>query len=368
MSRQKNRLCTKIQARLDKTVSRNKKLKNALLLVHSEKNNIHWKFAAGTSGPKHKPIDADNPYHIASIGKTFTSVLIARLCERGKISFDDPVSKYLPADMLSGLFVYRGTDYAGKVLVRHLLNHTSGIGDYYEGKPLQGKPIKQLLVEGPGRFWTPDETIAYTRDNQKPVAAPGQKFHYSDTGYNLLGKLIENITGKALHENLHDEILTPLGMDNSCLLFYSEPKEKPSLPLAETYIGGHEVSTYKSISLDWAGGGIVSTTEDLLRFHKALVTHQLIKKETLAQCLNDTGRFSYGMDYGYGILCLNVGTMTLVLPKSFYMWGNFGSIASYMFYNPVYDTYIIGTFNHTAWVVRQVFFIIDIMRKVRRIG
>ncbi|MFZ5642919.1 MAG: serine hydrolase domain-containing protein [Bacillota bacterium] len=351
-----------IQKKLNNMVLKSKKLRHALLLVHSDKHGFHWKFASGVTGKEQKPINKDNPYHIASIGKTFNSVIIARLYERGKISYDDPISRHIPPEMLENLFVYRNKDYSGEVQVRHLLNHTSGIADYYEDKPVSGKPVRELLVEEPDRFWTPDDTINYTRQNLKAFAAPGERFHYSDTGYNLLGKIIEEISGRPYHENLHGEIFDPLGMVNSYFLYYSEPREKSPWTIPDTLFGKMEVSAFKGSSASWAGGGAVSSTEDLLLFLKALVSNTLIKKETLEICKNDTGKFGFGMDYGYGILKLNISKMTFVLSRNLNLWGNFGSTATYMFYNPFYDIYIIGAFNHTGYVVRQVFFLIEIIR------
>ena len=261
---------------------------------------------------------------------------------------------------------FRGKDHSGEVLVRHLLNHTSGIADYYEDRPISGKPIKKLIIEEPDRFWKPEDTIDFTRRNQKAVSAPGKKFHYSDTGYNLLGKIIENITEKHFHENLHDEIFNPLGMDDSCLFHFSVPKNKSPHKIADIFIGDHEVSAYRSVTIDWAGGGVVSTTEDLLRFHSALVKNVLIKRETFDLCGNDFGKFGPGMYYGYGILFLDIGRMTFILPKKLNMWGNFGSIGAYMFYNPAYDVYIIGSFNHSAYVRKQVFFLIDVIRMLSK--
>jgi len=360
-----NLVYEKIKSKLEKIIRR-KYLKHVLLLVHSDRLKIHWKFACGITGVKGDQINADNPYHIASIGKTFTSMLIAKLFEKGMINYDDPISKFMSSEILEGLFAYRGIDYSKEVLVRHLLNHTSGIADYYEDKPVKGKTIKELLVEDPERFWKPDDTISYSRDNQRVHSIPGKNFHYSDTGYNLLGKIIEKITDKTLQENLHTEIFDPLGMVNSYLLFYSKPKEESPYQIAETFVGNHEVSTFKSISIDWAGGGIVSTMEDLLLFQKALVNNTLIKKETFEICSKDLEQFGFGMDYGYGLLFLNVGKMTFILPKTLNMWGNFGSIGAYMFYNPTYDVYVIGSFNHSYYRVKQVIFVIDVIRKISK--
>jgi CubicO group peptidase (beta-lactamase class C family) len=156
-------------------------------------------------------------------------------------------------------------------------------------------------------------------------------------------------------------------MVDSYFMFYSEPEVRSGLSIADVYLGEHEVSGFKSLSIDWAGGGIVSTTEDLLRFHRALVRNALIKEETLALCMEDTGRFGFGMEYGYGILLLNVGKLTLFMTRELNMWGNFGSIGSYMFYNPVEDVHIIGTFNHSDYVSKQVVFIIKVIREMSRL-
>jgi len=153
-------------------------------------------------------------------------------------------------------------------------------------------------------------------------------------------------------------------MINSHLLHYSEPAEKNSIPILDVFLDKHEVSGFKSIRVDWAGGGIVSTTEDLLLFHKALVNNTLINKETFDLCMKDAGRF--GMDYRYGILSFNIGKMTIVQPKELNMWRNFGSIGACMFYNPAYDVYIIGSFSHSYYIRKQVRFIINIIRKLSK--
>ena len=178
--------------------------------------------------------------------------------------------------------------------------------------------------------------------------------------------MIENISGRPLHENLHAEIFEPVGMNHTYVPFYSEPKEKSPYRMADVFLGKQEISGYKSISVDWAGGGIVSTTEDLLLFHQALVKNALIKRATFELCARDARKFSHGMDYGYGILFLNIRKMTFLLPKTLNMWGNFGSIGAYMFYNPTFDVHLIGTFNHSDYAVKQVFFMIDLIRKVSR--
>lgn len=355
----------KIQTLLQKTVDKNKDLHHAVLLLHSDKRDIHWKFACSTKGEQ-KQITQDHTFHIASIGKTITSALIAKLHEEGKIAYNDPIKKYLPADILNNLHVYKSKDYSDQILVRHLLNHKSGIADYFEEQPKEGKRILELAVIEPDRFWTPTETIQWAKDNLCAHFPPGEGFHYSDTGYQLLGLIIEKITGKPMHESLHQYIFEPLNMRHSYQLFYSEPMEKSPYPLAEVYLDEDEVSTFRSVSIDWAGGGIVSTTEDLLLFHRALVNNTLIKEETFNKW-KDWAKFSPGIGYGYGLVNLKFNEMFFLLSKKLHMWGNWGSTSTFMFYNPFYDVYLIGAFNQANFVRKQVRFMVKVVNTLKKL-
>ena len=335
------------------------------VVFYSDRLNIHWKFAVGTVGKEQKPITEDHTFHIASIVKTITSALIGKLYEEGKISYDDPIKKFLSDDILKDLHVYKGKSYSDEILVRHLLNRTSGIADYFEEQPKEGKSIIELVIDEPDRFWTPVDTIQWAKDNLEAHFPPGEGFYYSDTGYQLLGLIIEKITGKPMHESLHEYIFIPLNMDHSYQLFYSVPAVKSPYPVADIYMDQNEVSTYQSASVDWAGGGIVSNTEDLLLFHQALVDNMLLKEETLNKW-EDWAEFDRGIDYGYGLVSLKMKEMMFFLSDKLNMWGNWGSTSTYMFYNSVYDIYVIGAFNQTNFVKKQAQFMIKVISIVSK--
>ena len=357
----------KLRLLLEKTVTKNQDLHHGILLVHSDSLNIHWKFASGIVGKEQKPITADHTFHIASIGKTITSALIGKLYEEGKISYDDPIKKYLSDDILKDLHIYEGKSYSDKILVRHLLNHTSGIADYFEEQPKKGKSILELALDEPDRFWAPVETIQWVKNNLEAHFPPSEGFYYGDTGYQLLGLIIEKITGKPMHESLHEYIFDPLNMNHSYQLFYSEPVEKSPYPISDIYIDQEEVSTYQSLSIDWAGGGVISNTEDLLLFHQALVNNTLLKAETFNEW-KDWAKFGKGIDYGYGLVSLIFKEMLFFLSDKLNMWGNWGSTSTYMFYNPAYDIYIIGAFNQSNFVKKQVRFMIKIISIVSKLS
>lgn len=352
-----------IEANLKAAVDSNPKVPNAFFLVHSEKLNVHWNLAHGQSDGQ--PVQVDQPYHAASIGKAFTGVLIAMLAEEGKLDFQDPISKYLSDEILNGLHVYKGKDYSREIRIAHLLGNTSGLPDFYEEKPKDGKSFLQRLLEDPSLSWTPEETIRFSKENLKPRFAPGKGCHYTNTGFNLLGLIIERVTGKPYHEALHGYLFQRLGMTHSYLLQYSQPAEKSPLPVADVYALGQIVKPDEHLSFagNYAAGQCVSTSEDLFAFMKALVEGRLLKPETLAE-MQLWKKMWVGVDYGLGLERVRM----VPFLKQFDVWGHLGSIGSFMLYNPTLDLYLVGNFNSSGYVGRSIRFAFAAMQRLAKFG
>jgi CubicO group peptidase (beta-lactamase class C family) len=284
-------------------VKKDPKIRNAFLFVHSDKLGIHLNLAEGvTQGSKSNP---NQPYYIASIGKLFTSVLIGILVEKGKISYEDEIFNYVDDELLDNLHVYKGKDYSREIKIKHLLNHTSGLHDYFSDKPKGSKPMLDIILSESNRFWTPREAIIWSKENLKSHFPPGEGFHYSDTGYLILGLIIEKVTSRPFHNALLDYIFRPLKMDKSFLAYYSKPLKKIEFPIAELYANDKNVTNYVSLSIDYAGGGIISTSDDLFKFMKALVNNELIRGDTFQKMKDWAGFFNLffiGIDYGYGLM------------------------------------------------------------------
>ncbi len=320
------------------------RIHTAFLLVHSDRLDLHLNMAEGSTDiPVPSPFQ---PYYTASVGKLFTAVLTAILSEHGLLSYEDPIANYLSDDLIAGLHVYKGKDYSRDVRIKHLLNHTSGLPDYFGDKPAHGRQILKILLEEPDHFWNPSEVVTWSKENLKPHFPPGAGFHYSDTGYQLLGLMIEKITSRPFHEALGLHIFRPLGMGHSYLLQHSLPDRKGEHPVASCYVGDVNVIGHRSLSIDYAGGGVVSTSEDLLAFMSALTHYRIIRKDTFGRMKN-WARFYPGIDYGNGLM--NIKTVPLVMPKKYNSWGNAGSVGSFMFYNPRLDSYFIGTLNRYGY-------------------
>jgi D-alanyl-D-alanine carboxypeptidase len=226
----------------------------------------------------------ETKYKIASITKLFTSVLVMQLYEQGKVDLDSPVKKYLPG--------YSGNG-ADKITIRHLLNHTSGL-------PYVGPKSKEDAMEnGMEELQMPhsiDEIISkyYSRDL---VNEPGKTFSYSNGEYIILGKIIENIYRKSFEEILNQQIINPLGMNGSGLLFQYKIIDNLSYSYFTMNDTSGLVNDLPVYIQNWySAGAMYSTASDLSKFSGALFSDKLLKKGTLDLLLQP------GLDkYGFGV-------------------------------------------------------------------
>jgi len=325
--------------------------------VYSQKLGLDYNF----------PSDSTNqPYHTASIGKVFTAVLVQMLAERGLLGVKDLIIRHLPPNTLERLFVYENTDYAGQVTLEHLLAHTSGIADYFEGNTTGRNSFLDEVLSNPQFRWTPQKLIDFTRERQKAVGVPGKVFNYSDTGYILLGLIIEKVTGKSFAKNLEDEIFQPLEMRDSYLMFYSEPENTPRKSIEKIWFNEVEVSGFESLSCDWSGGGIISTTADLLKFNQALRSGRLVQSITLEAMDACNHKFRPGIYYGLGMMEIRFKEFFFLLGRLPKIKGHIGILSTHMFYDPYRDAHIIMNFGDNNRMVESFRTLIEIENTLQR--
>ncbi len=223
-------------------------------------------------------------YKIASITKLFTSVLIMKLAEQGKIDLGATISDYYPE------YPGEGVD---RITIHQLLNHTSGL-------PYFGPASKEEALEVGMVAWQLPHTLdslIIKYHSQDLVNEPGKVFNYNNGDYLILGKIIENIEGKSFHEVLHAEILEPLQMTNSGLLYQYQILEN----LADSYFTMNDsiglVNDLPVYIQNWyTAGAMYSTIYDLQKFASALFSGKLIEISSLEKLLTP------GLDeYGYGL-------------------------------------------------------------------
>lgn len=235
------------------------------------------------------PATAQTVYRIGSVTKQFTSVAIMQLVQQGRLSLDDEITKYVPNAPVHGR----------KVLVRHLLNHTSGIPSYTDVGPKFGRVMRQDLPH--------DSLLAVVRDDSLQFE-PGSHFYYNNTGYFLLGMIIEKVTGKKYGEHLRETLFTPNGL--TATVYCSES------PLIRRRARGYNDSPaglvntdYISMDLPYAAGSLCSTVGDLVTWTRLLHSGKLVSTASFA-AMTTPVRLTSGrpMSYGFGLSVDTVGS------------------------------------------------------------
>ena len=197
-------------------------------------------------------------YFIASTTKLYVCALIMQLRLEGRLDLDAPAATYLGQAVMGGIHVLRGVDSSAVITVRHLLSHTSGIADYFEqrrrdGSTQIGRALRQDFS------WTFDDVLRIVREELTPTfapASPGKAF-YSDTNYQLLGAVIEAVTGDSYEDALRQRILGPLRLEDT-YPFTSETIGRYET-VAAMLDGAEHVTIPKAMASVRADGGIVST-------------------------------------------------------------------------------------------------------------
>lgn len=230
-----------------------------------------------------------------STGKTFFAALAMKLCADGKLSIDRRVADYLGMEAW-----YKGVPNGDSITIRMLMEHTSGIEEYYE----LGDFTKRLRDE-PDKNWTPEECIAYVL-NRKPLFPAGKDWSYADTNYLILGVVIEKITGRKAYDDIQKLFLKPNRLEAT------EPSVKRKLanmingvttPNNPFGIRDNMIVNDALVinpQMEWAGGGFVSNTIDLARwvriYYDGAFTTDALSKEMKKGVPAKTGK-----EHRYGI-------------------------------------------------------------------
>jgi len=337
-----NDLNLKLEQLISKTVEKDKSIRNYVLAVMKGDSSYSWADAAGIANQDGQvPMTKDTPIYIASVTKLYTATAIMKLYEEGALSLDDPMSKYLPADLIKGINVYKGKDYSNEITIKQLLSQTSGIADYYMEKGKDGKSAFDILVADPNSSWTVDGAIARTRDELQPHFAPGTGAFYSDANFLLLGKIIEKVAQKPLQTVYDDYIFRPCGCTHTWLVNLSQPHVASGAP-ADIFYNGRDITKMRLNGADWADGGIISTAEDMIIFLKALNEGKIINKDTL-QLMHNWNKLKFPIQYGYGTMYFKLLPLMRKVTKLTPLWGHSGSTGSFLYYSEDLDLYMAGS-------------------------
>jgi D-alanyl-D-alanine carboxypeptidase len=262
---------------------------------------LSWTGAAGHDAvSSRKPLDPRAGFRVASVTKTFTAASILRLVEDGRIGIDDPISKHLAPATLA-LLRKDGYD-VNAMHVRHLLMHSSGLYDYASDQSF----VTYVLTHG-RHHWTRLEQVRYAMAHGKSYAPPGKEFHYSDTGYVLLGAILERRTGLGLAGAYRSLLgFKKLGLGVTYLETL-EHRPRTARPRAHQYYETLDSAGFDPSFDLYGGGGIVSTVDDLASFYRALLEGRVFKRAATLRTMLGKASPLRVADGGMGIFSVRIG-------------------------------------------------------------
>lgn len=256
-----------------------------------------WVGASGSADLFNQiPLSPCNISRVGSTVKMITATAVLQLAEEGKLHLDDPISSYLDGDVISRI------ENANRVTIRQLLQHSGGVYNYIQNLKFQTASLNDLIRE-----WQPYDLLAYAF-GQNAYFQPGEDVRYSNTGYVMLGMLIEKIEGKPFYEVFNKKIFQPLGM--------SMTQFAATDPVPDGIVRGY-IDLYSNLQViestyfsGWdyytADGGLISNPYDLSVFFRALINGQLINAHSLEQMLtwqvpDEPDETFFPIAYGLGI-------------------------------------------------------------------
>lgn len=312
-------------------VTKQKQIHESVLLVENSNGDVSYSFGYGGK-------NVDTPFFIASITKLFTTACIFSLREQGKLSLDDKITRFLENDTLTNLHVYKGRDYSTTLTISHLLSHTSGLRDVIEEGSIKSKK-RAIDQDVPFDF---NETILKTKEI-KPHFVPdkGRRAHYANINFELLGKILENVTHSTLDDVYREIIFDPLELKNTYL-----PKDEEDF-IPYVYYKNTPLYRPKLLRSIRASGGCVSTTRELMVFIKAFYKGKLFSTTVFdEQKVNNRLQASMlPIHYGAGYMRVPLnGLVTLFMGKG-ELVGHSGSTGSFAFYYPDKDLFFVGDVN-----------------------
>lgn len=255
--------------------------------------------ASGFSDTLRKvPMQATDRLLQGSVGKTYVAAIALQLVQEGTLSLDDPIAKYLGREPW-----FSRLPNSARITVRQLMQHTSGLVRWEFDSAATA-----VMRAQPFKVWTPVERLTYLFDQPAPFDA-GAGWDYSDTNYIVLGMIIERITGRTFYDELRGRLLGPLGLVNTI------PSDNRRLErVVNGYagprndLGGYDASLVDGLfavnpQLEWTGGGVASTSQELAHWLRILFTGRVIPKPLLDQMVAGVpARLGPNVRYGLGMM------------------------------------------------------------------
>jgi D-alanyl-D-alanine carboxypeptidase len=306
-------------------------VQRCLLRVETPRRPEGWTRTATTHPNDHAGLDADVAFRIASVTKMMTATALLVLADQGRCRLEDPAGRHLPSDVVDRFRDNKGRAYGAAVTLRQLLDHTSGLPNFFTQPP-----ILAAVRHGDGRRrFTPLDLVDLAAAGEPPTSLPGTARSYTDTGFVLAGLIIQALTRRPLHLAYRELVLDPAGMADTWLESGDEAPRRREV--ASHDFDGQDI-TDMDPTVDWAGGGLVSTAADLAAFLRVLTRGQLVSTDAWREMTRwRPGPAGFYDDYGLGLGRYRFPAAQVV--------GHHGVWGAFAFWSPELEAVITGTVN-----------------------
>jgi len=330
--------------------SRDPELTGVVARLEVPDGGIVWEGSTGD-------LDTETPFFVASTTKLYTTAIVLRLADSGKLDLTDPVMSHLEG--LQGLHVMEGVDRTGDITIRHLLSQTSGLPDYFEGKQAGGGSLEESVRTGEDRSWGMDYVLESSKKmGAKFAPGAGKKALYSDTNYQLLGRIIEVVDGTPYSQAVEDHVSQPLGLGQTWV--YTDPSDGRPAALRD---GDHALHIPEAMVSFGPDGGVVATVGDLMVFLRAFFEGGLFDQSRLASMM-EFRRIFYPLQYGVGISRFRLPKVMSPFSRPPDLIGHSGLSGAFAFRDNESGTYLAGTVNNLAKPSRSFQMMLRLLRAV----
>jgi D-alanyl-D-alanine carboxypeptidase len=349
----------------------------AVMRVSSPRQGFDRRFARGLAQREGQvAMTPDTPFLSASVGKLVVAAAVHRLVADGCLRLDDPLARFGPLAELAGLPVVGGDPALATVTVAQLLGHRSGLPDYFSGTTRDGTPrLFDVIAREPARTFTRDDLFAFTRAHYTAVAAPGEVFAYADTNFDVLGVVLERVapscrtvpaTARRFHEVVRAVVLEPLDLRSTWYHAF-EPPPAHALPVADVVVDGVNLRGAPSLSADQAGGGLITTIDDLTALIRGLARGQPVALDAIATAWSENAMHA-GIDVGLGAWRIRPGGVVFLLAGMPTLVGHSGATGVWAYLVPETDAVLVGAVNHADWQEKHIEFLLaDVMPVLARL-
>lgn len=285
-----------------------------------------------------RPVGPHTPFLLASTSKLFITAMVFQLVAEGRLALDAPILRVFPGE-LDRLHLWRGQDLTGRITLRHLLCHTSGLPDYFEGRRRDGGSLAAELMAGQDRAYGLPDVLRWVRDEMRPAFAPGEGMQalYADTNFYLLAEIVAHAGGEGLDSALAARLCRPLGLTRTAFF-------KPGMETLPLRSGARVLEIPRALASMPGDGGAVSCLADLACFTQAFFEGRLFPPALLAD-LPPWRRVFFPLRAGMGVLRFAMPRWLPPFRAGLEFIGHSGISGAFAFRCAARGRVIVGTLN-----------------------